>query len=177
MREERVLGTQRIYQGRAVGLRVDTVEKPSGRKTTREIVEHADCVAVVALDDNGDVLLVRQFRGAVGEELLEVPAGGIEPGESPEQAVCRELQEETGYRPGRVERMGGFYAAPGYCTEYLHLYLACDLVPGSLQAEDTGEIEVVRVPLGEIFTLITSGSFRDAKSIAGLLMFIGRGRG
>lgn len=177
MRGEKILNSQRVYLGRALGLRVDTVEKPSGKRATREIVEHAGCVVVVALDDNDDVLLVRQFRSAVGEELLEVPAGGIEPGESPEQAVSRELQEETGYRPGRVERMGGFYTAPGYCTEYLHLYLARDLVPGSLQAEDTDEIEVVRVPLGEIFTLITSGSVRDAKSIAGLLMFIGRGRG
>ena len=174
MREERILNTRQIYQGREIGLRVDAVEKPSGRKTTREIVEHGDCVAIIALDDKGDVLLVRQFRRAVGKELLEIPAGGIEPGESAAQAVCRELQEETGYLPGKVEKLGGFYSAPGYCTEHLHLYLAVDLIPSSLQAEDTEDIEVVRIVLSEIPALIASGDICDAKSIAGLLQFIGR---
>lgn len=166
---ERLLSTERVYAGRAVGLRVDTVEKPSGRRTTRDVVEHDDCVAVVTLDAEDNVLLVRQFRHAVDKELLEIPAGGVNPGETPDQAVRRELQEETGYFPSRLKKLGGFYAAPGYCTEYLHIYLATDLVWSPLHAEDTEGIELVRVPSTAVPELISSGKICDAKSIAALL--------
>jgi ADP-ribose pyrophosphatase len=161
-----------VYQGRVVRLRVDTVRLPGGRKTTREIVEHDDCVAVVALDADGRVLLVKQFRKAVAAELLEIPAGGIDPGESPEAAVRREMQEETGYLPRSIERLGGFYSAPGYATEYLYLYLATDLIPSQLFAEDTEGISLVRVAPEEVTGLINSGSICDAKSIAGLLSYL-----
>ena len=172
MVEEKTLSSQLIYEGRAVKLRVDTVQMPGGRETTREIVEHGDCVAIIAIDTDDNVLLVSQFRKSVEKELLEIPAGGIEPGEDPVDCVCRELREETGYLPGKVERLGGFYSAPGYCTEYLHLYLATDLTHSPLQAEDTGNIRLVRVPLSQISRLITSGSVCDAKSIAGLFTFL-----
>jgi ADP-ribose pyrophosphatase len=161
-----------VYTGRAVKLRIDTVRMPSGRKTTREIVEHSDCVAIIAVDDKENVLLVNQFRQAVAKELLEIPAGGIDPGETPEDCVRRELREETGFLPRKVERLGGFYSSPGYCTEYLYLYLATDLVPSPLQAEDSESIRLVRVPLKQISDLITSGAIGDAKSIAGLLTFL-----
>jgi len=163
------LSSQQIYQGRAIKLRVDKVAKPSGREITREVVEHGDCVAIIAVDAEDNVLLVRQFRHAVGEELLEIPAGGINPDESAAEAVRRELREETGYSPQKIEKLGGFYSAPGYCTEYLHLYLATDLISSPLQAEDTESIELVRVPLDDIPNLIASGKIYDAKSIAGLL--------
>jgi len=143
-----------------------------GRETTREIVEHADCVAVVVVDADNNVLLVKQFRKPVEKELLEVPAGGIDPGEDPETTVRRELREEIGYLPRRVERLGGFYSAPGYCSEYLYLYLATDLTPSRLHAEDTESIELVRVPITQIPGLIASGKICDAKSIAGLLSFL-----
>ncbi len=172
MVQEKTLSSQLIYEGRAVKLRVDTVEMPGGRKTTREIVEHDECVAVVAIDAEGNVLLVSQFRKAVEKELLEIPAGGIEPGEDPVTAVRRELREETGYLPRKVDRLGGFYSAPGFCTEYLYLYLATDLVLSPLQAEDTESIRLVRVPVSRITSLITSGAICDAKSIAGLLTFL-----
>jgi len=168
---EKTITSRTVYQGHAVSLRVDTVLTASGRETTREVVEHADCVAVVAVESDGSVLLVRQFRQPVGRELLEIPAGGIDPGEGPEAAVRRELQEETGYCPGRLTRLGGFYSAPGYGTEYLHLYLANELSPGRLFAEDTESITVVRVSAGEIPRLIASGEIRDAKSVAGLLVY------
>ena len=172
MVEEKTLSSQLIYEGRAVKLRVDTVSKPSGRQTTREIVEHADCVAIVAVDADNNVLLVKQFRKAVGKELLEIPAGGIEPGEEPVDTVRREMREETGYLPRKVKRLGGFYSAPGYCTEYLHLYLATDLVPSQLYAEDTESIRLVPVPIAEIPRLLASGDICDAKSIAGLFAFL-----
>jgi len=130
--EEKTLSSQLIYDGRAVRLRVDTVRMADGRETSREVVEHSDCVAIVAVDADNNVLLVRQFRKPIEKELLEIPAGGIDPGEDPVTAVRRELQEEIGYLPNKVERLGGFYSTPGYCTEYLHLYLAADLVPSQL---------------------------------------------
>ena len=169
---EKTLSSQLAYDGRAVKLRVDTVRLPSGRETKRETVEHGDSVAIVAIDANDNVLLVNQFRKAVEKELLEIPAGGIDPGEDPVTAVRREMQEETGYLPQKVERLGGFYSSPGYCTEYLHLYLATDLVPSQLHAEDTESIRVVPVSVSQIPGIIASGSICDAKSIAGLLTFI-----
>jgi ADP-ribose diphosphatase len=172
LKPEKKLSTQQIYQGRAVNIRVDTVEKAGGTKTTREVVEHSDCIAVVAVDEQGNVLLVRQFRHAVDKFLLEVPAGGIDPGEEPVDAVRRELQEEIGYFPWRIDKLGGFYATPGYGTEYLHCFVATDLVPAPLVAEDTDEIELVRVSRSEIPQLIASGEICDAKSIAALLMFL-----
>lgn len=171
MAEERTLSSHLIYEGRALKLRIDEVEAPGGRETRREIVEHDDCVAIIAVAGDS-VLLVRQFRKPVERELLEIPAGGIDPGESPEAAVSRELREETGYLPQKVERLGGFYAVPGYGTEYLYLYLATDLTPSRLFAEDTESISVVRVPISQVLELITSGSICDAKSIAGLLTFL-----
>ncbi len=172
---EKPLSSQRIYEGRAVNLRIDTVLKPGGKQTTREIVEHSDCVAVVVLDSKDRAILVRQYRKAVDKFLLEIPAGGIEPGEQPIECVRRELQEEIGYLPNRIERLGGFYAAPGYCTEYLHLYLATHLMPSRKKAEDTEEIEIVRIPLSRIPYMIASGEICDAKSIAGLLRVISLG--
>ena len=172
MAEEKTLSSQLIYQGRAVRLRVDSVQKPGGRETTREIVEHSDCVAIIAVDASDNILLVNQFRKPVEKELLEIPAGGIEADEDPVSTVRRELQEETGYLPGKVERLGGFYSSPGYCTEYLHLYLATDLAPSQLYAEDTESIKVVPVPISQVPALIASGSICDAKSIAGLFTFL-----
>ena len=172
LKPEKKLATQQIYQGRAVNIRVDTVVKADGSKTTREVVEHSDCVAVVVIDDHDNVLLVRQFRHPVGKSLLEIPAGGIDPGEEPVDSVRRELQEEIGYLPRRIDTLGGFYSIPGYGTEYLHCFLATDLVPGRLLAEDTDDVELVRVSLDEIPRLIASGEICDAKSIAALLIFI-----
>jgi ADP-ribose pyrophosphatase len=169
---EKKLSSQQLYRGRAVSLRMDTVEKSNGKTTTREVVEHSNCVAVVVVDDQNNVLLVRQYRYPVGKFLLEIPAGGIDPNEGPIDCVRRELQEEIGYFPQKIEELGGFYSVPGYGTEYLHCYLATDLVPSRLIAEDSEGIEVVRVPISRITQLITSGEICDAKSIAALLTFL-----
>jgi ADP-ribose pyrophosphatase len=170
--EEKTLSTKLVYDGRAVKLRVDTIQMPGGRKTTREIVEHSDCVAIVAIDANDNVLLVRQFRKPVEKDLLEIPAGGIDAGEDPVAAVIREMQEETGFLPKKVERLGGFYSAPGYCTEYLHLYLATDLVPSQLHAEDTESISLVPMPVSEIPGLLASDKIHDGKTLVGLRIFL-----
>jgi ADP-ribose pyrophosphatase len=166
-RRERVTNSQHVYRGRAVHVRVDSVVKPNGKKTTREVVEHVDCVVVLPVDSKGNALLVRQFRHPVNKELLELPAGSIDPGETPEEAATRELREETGYKPGKLEKLGGFYAAPGYCTEYLHFFRASQLEKSPLTAEDTDEIEVVPVSPADVPGLVASGKICDAKTIAG----------
>ena len=166
--EERTLDSRQIYEGRIVALRVDTVVLPGGRETTREVVAHPDCVAIVAIDAADNAILVRQFRHAVGKELLEIPAGGIEPGEEALHSALRELAEETGYTAGKMERLGGFYGSPGYSTEFLHLFLATELEPAPCRAPEDEIIEVVPIPLAKVPGLIVSGKVCDAKSIAGL---------
>jgi ADP-ribose pyrophosphatase len=166
--QEHVVESHRIYEGRVVSLRVDRVKLPSGRSTVREVVEHASVVAIVALDSQGDVLLVRQYRLPAQQSLLEIPAGGVDPGESAEEAAQRELQEETGQRAGRLERLCSFFVSPGYCDEYMYLYLATALEPSALVADADESIEVVRLPLDEALRLIERGEICDAKTIVGL---------
>ena len=172
MSREKILSSRMVFEGRAVRLSVKTVEKSPGVTVTREIVEHRDCIAAVVLDDDGNVVMVRQFRTPAGKDLLEIPAGVMEEGESPDECVRRELQEEIGYLPQKIAIMGGFYAAPGYCTEYINVFLASVLKKSRLVAEDTDEIEVVRVPVAKIMEMIDGGEICDAKSVAGLLRFL-----
>ncbi|MDP7559468.1 MAG: NUDIX hydrolase, partial [Planctomycetota bacterium] len=124
------------------------------------------------IDAKKNVILVRQYRSAVREMLLEIPAGKIEPGEELLQCVRRELEEETGYLAQKIEALGGFYAGPGYTTEYLYLYLATHLQPSNEAGGSDEIMEQVRVPLAKIPELIASGEIRDAKSVAGLLRVI-----
>ena len=172
MKDYRTISSHYVYNGHNIRLRVDEVVLPSGKETVREVIEHNGAVAIVAMDIEKNILLVRQFRHAAGKELLEIPAGGIDPGETPEETTRREMQEETGYAPGKLERLGGFYSAPGYASEYLYLFLATELMPARLMAEDTEEIKLVRIPLNDVFELIRKGEIQDAKSIAGLLYYL-----
>lgn len=167
-RKEQLLDSKHVYCGRAINVRVDSVLKENGKRTTREVVEHVDCVVILPLDTQGNILLVRQFRHAVNRELLELPAGSIDAGETPEEAAIRELREETGFSPGKLERLGGFYAAPGYCTEFLHFFRATQLKISPLEGEDTEGIELELVNPADIPSLISSGKICDAKSVAGL---------
>lgn len=172
MSVEEYLDCKYPFEGRRVKVRVDTIKLPSGRETTREIVEFPDCVAIVAIDSDDNVLLVRQYRTAVGKMLLEIPAGKVEPDEHHFEAMQRELREETGCSSRQAYDLGGFYSAPGYSTEYLHLYLATDLVDHK-ETPDTDEIsDVFSVPLFDIPSLIAKGDIRDAKSVAGLMRVI-----
>jgi len=172
MNKEKIMSSQKIFSGRAVNLRVDTVELPTGRQTTREIVEHSECIVAIPVDKDDNVLMVRQFRHAPKKTLLELPAGGIEQNETPEEAVRRELQEEIGYLPNKLEALGGYYSSPGFCTEYLYLYVATDLTPSRLIASDTCEIEVVPTPLARVPEIIARNEICDLKSVAGLLKYL-----
>jgi ADP-ribose pyrophosphatase len=158
------------FQGRIVKLRVDKVRLPDGRITTREIAEHGASVCVVPVDPQGNVLLVRQYRKPVEDQLLEVPAGGVEAGESPEQAAVRELQEEVGFTAKKIQLLSSFWISPGWCTEYMYAYLATELEPATLPADFDENIAVVPVSLGEVEGLLQSGEIKDLKTIASLLM-------
>lgn len=166
---DKVIKSETVFKGNIVNVRRDTFLQASGKKATHEIVEHSDVIVAVPLDARSNVLMVRQYREAVGKSLLELPAGGMDPGETPEDCVRRELREELGFLPKKLERLTGYYSAPGYCTEYLHLFLASELERAPLTAEDTEGIEVVCVPFAEALRLIASGEICDSKSIAGLL--------
>ncbi|MBI4307515.1 MAG: NUDIX hydrolase [Chloroflexi bacterium] len=172
MSPERTRQTRRIYEGRILNLREDVVELSDGRVARREIVEHRPVVALVAVDDQDNAILVRQYRKAVEAELLEVPAGSFNEGERPEQAAQRELEEETGFHAGEVRPIGGFYSAPGFCSEYLHVFLCTDLRRVGAHPDEDEEISAVPIPLARIPDLIRSGEIRDAKSVAGLLMYL-----
>jgi ADP-ribose pyrophosphatase len=165
---ERVVESRRIFEGRIVRLRVDTVAFPDGRSAQREVAEHAPVVVVVPLDGEGNVLMVRQYRLPVKQFLLELPAGLIDPGESVEEAVQRELREETGMRAGHLERLAEFYASPGFCDELMHLFLATELEFSPLAPDSDESVEVVRMPLSEALTLVDRGEIVDAKTIVGL---------
>ena len=158
------------FQGRILSVRVDKVRLPDGRITTREIAEHGASVCVVPVDPQGNVLLVRQYRKPVEDQLLEVPAGGMEPGESPMQAAVRELQEEVGFNAREIQTLSSFWISPGWCTEFMHAFLATQLEPASLPADYDENIAVVRIPWGEVDGLLQSGEIKDAKSIASLLL-------
>ena len=167
---ERVTESRRIHEGRIVNLREDTVDLADGRSALREVVEHAQVVAIVPVDDEGNVLLARQYRLPAENALLEIPAGGIDDGESIKDAAQRELQEETGYRAERLDRLSGFFVAPGYCTEFIHLLLATGLSENAIACDEDEDIVVERLPLAQAVGLIAKGEIRDAKSIIGLLL-------
>ena len=170
MQAEQHIDTKDIYEGRIIKVRVDTVKMPNDRETSREVVEHAAAVVLVPIDDEDNVLLVRQYRYAAGQTLLEAPAGIVEPSESPGDCAQRELQEEIGYRANSMRPLGGFWSSPGFCTEYMYAFLAKGLVPSKLDPDDDESINVEKFPLSAIPRLIRVGEIEDATPIAALLM-------
>ncbi|GIV06197.1 MAG: ADP-ribose pyrophosphatase [Fimbriimonadales bacterium] len=167
---EELIESHIIYRGRVVTLRIDTVRLPNGRTARREIVEHRGAVAIVPLLNPETVLLIRQYRQAVGETLLEIPAGTLEPDEPPERCARRELEEETGYTTRQLRKLFSQYLAPGYSQEVLHVYLAEDLTPVTQHLDEDELVELVPTPLREVETMILQGHIKDSKTIAGLLM-------
>jgi ADP-ribose diphosphatase len=158
----------RVYEGRVVSLRLDEFDLPDGRVLKHEVVEHKGAVAIVALADDSRVLLIRQWRHAVGEWLHEIPAGTLEPGEAPEACARRELIEETGFAADSVAPLVSFYTSPGFTTELLHVFLAQDLTPAHGDQDEDERIEVVPVPWREALAMCRDGRIKDAKTIAGL---------
>ena len=176
MKPEAQVRSRRVFEGRVVNLRVDRVRLPDGRETEREAVEHRGAAVIVPLTSAADVLLVRQFRYAAGESLLEVPAGTLEPGEAPLACAVRELAEEVGARAAHWEPLAVLYPSPGVMTEVMHLFLATGLTEGPVPGTPDEDLTVERVPLRQAVEMVRRGEIRDAKSVAGLLL-LARQRG
>jgi ADP-ribose pyrophosphatase len=167
---EELLERRYIYHGRILDLRVDTVRVPGGSETIREVVEHPGAVVIVAVDGHSRVLLVRQYRHAVGRDVLELPAGTLEKNERPEVAAPRELREETGYTAQRWDLLTRFFSSPGILTEEMHVYLARDLTEGTFEPMEDEDLHLERVSLQEALHQVRHGEIVDAKTIVGLLL-------
>jgi len=166
----RILSHRRVYDGKILSLELDEIQEEGGAKALREVVRHRGSVAAIPVDDQGRVVLVRQYRHPVGEALWEVPAGILEKGESPEQAVRREVEEEVGRRAGHVERLAVFHPTPGFCDEVLHLFRATALQEAPLHPDEDEVLEVKWYTLDEARALLRAGEVKDAKTIIALLM-------
>jgi ADP-ribose pyrophosphatase len=166
---EEIIHSQYVYRGKVIKLRLDNVRLPNKHMSVREIVEHPGAAAIVALDSEDRVVMVRQYRAAAGRELWEIPAGTLEEGEDPAVCATRELCEETGYLAGQWESLGFFYSSPGIMTERMYLYLARQLTLAQSKLDEDEDIKVERVPWREVLDKIERGEIMDAKSIVGLL--------
>jgi ADP-ribose pyrophosphatase len=170
MASPRVLKSETLYRGRALALRLDEVEYAPGRSTRLEIVEHAQAVVVLPLDEDQNVWFVRQYRHAAGRKLLELPAGILPAGESPVDGARRELQEETGMTAAAFEPLLSFWLAPGYSSEYMHVFLATQLSPAPLAQDEDEVLTVEKVPLGRALTMaLDNQQVCDAKTSLTLL--------
>jgi len=165
---ENVVSSTVPYSGRAVRLRVDRVRLPSGRETSREIIEHPGSVGILPLLTGDRVLLIRQYRHAVGETIWEIPAGTMEPGETPVECAGRELEEETGYRAKSLKSLFECYTSPGYSMELMRVFLSRGLKPTERRPEEDEIISVEPVGRERAFRMIRSGEIRDAKTICAL---------
>lgn len=166
---EKILRSEYLYRGSILKLRLDQVRLDNQNVVSREIVEHRGAVAIVALDDQARVLLVRQYRVGAARETLEIPAGTLEEGEDPAVCAIRELKEETGYSAGEWKPLGSFFSSPGFCTEKMFLFLARGLTAGTATPEDDESIAVEWLPLAEAVDAIERGEIVDAKTMVGLL--------
>jgi ADP-ribose pyrophosphatase len=174
---ERTISSREAFSGHLLRLRVDTVELPDGTSATREIIEHPGAAAMVALTEDNEVLLVRQWRHPIGRVSLEIPAGTLDAGETVEDCARRELVEEIGYWPGELRRLGAINVSPGYSNEVIHIFLARELQPYQQQAGDGGwrpdpdeNLKTVAMPLGEAVRLCAGAEISDAKSVTGILL-------
>lgn len=168
--EEKTMKSEKIYEGKILTLRIDTVELPNKKYSKREIIEHPGAVAIIPLTDDGDIILVNQFRKAIESDLLEIPAGKLEPEENPLSCAIRELKEETGYYTDQMESLGYIYTAPGFCDEKIHLYVAKNLTEGEPEPDADEYIEVQKISINRALDMIGNGQIVDAKTISAILM-------
>ncbi|HIX68272.1 MAG TPA: NUDIX hydrolase [Candidatus Anaerostipes excrementavium] len=161
-----------MHQGKVVGFYEDIVKLPSGKVVTWDLVKHKGAAAVVPVTEKGTILLVKQYRNALDQETLEIPAGGIEPGETSLECVTREIEEETGYRAGKMEHLMTIVTAIGFCDEKIPIYVASDLRPSKQHLDEDEFIDVKEFTIEEIKEMIFDGRIIDAKTISGVLGYI-----
>lgn len=162
--------SETLYYGKAFDVRRDQVLLPDGKTTLIDVVVHPGAVTLIPLDSQGRILFVRQYRHAVGQELLELPAGTLNQGEKPEDCAHREVREETGMSAANLEKIGEFYLVPGYSTEHMHIYLATNLRSDPLPGDEDEFITIEAVALANVPDLISQGVLQDAKSLAALIL-------
>lgn len=169
---EETVNTKEIFEGRIVKLRVDDVKLPNGKISTREIVEHPGGVAVIAINDNRKIVMVKQFRKPVNEALLEIPAGKLEYDESPELCAKRELLEETGYQAINIKHLITFYTTPGFSNEKMHLYFAKDLLKSNSNTDEDEFLEVYEYTPEELIRMVLTNEIKDSKTIVAILYYM-----
>jgi ADP-ribose pyrophosphatase len=163
-----LIKSETLVKTRPFDIRRDRVELPDGKSATLVIVDHPGAVTLLPVDSQGRVWFVRQYRHAIQEDLLELPAGTLEKGEDPEACARREVREETGMAAESLRKIGEFFLAPGYSSEFMRVYLATGLTPAPLQGDDDEFISVERIPLEQVFAMVERGQIKDAKTLAAL---------
>lgn len=165
-----LIKSRKVFQGRVFDVRIDTVRTPEGRIIDLDIVDHRESVALVPVDDSGNVLFVRQYRHPTKTVILELPAGVVEAGETPDECAAREIREETGMAAREFRKIGSFYLAPGYSSEFMHVFLAKGLYADRLKGDEDELIEVQKLPVRSVLEMAENGQIEDAKSLAALLL-------
>lgn len=169
--EEKIISSELAFSGRLLKFRIDQVELPDGNQSRREIIEHPGGVTIIPISPERKIIMVKQYRRAADQVLLELPAGKLDAGENLEDCAVRELKEETGYKAGSIKELFTFYTTPGYSTENLHLYLAEDLCYGKQETEEGEFIEVAKIYPERIPDLVFAGKIKDSKTIVGLMVY------
>jgi ADP-ribose pyrophosphatase len=164
--QEKCIKKETMFEGFLFHVSRETIEFANGKQATRDIVRHRPAVVILAVTESKDIVLVKQFRRAVGSELIELPAGGMDKNEEPLAAAKRELKEETGIEAAAWERLFGGYAAPGFCDEFLHIYLAKDLTFGQPSPDEDEYVEMITEPLSTVEEWIADGRIADLKTVA-----------
>ena len=166
---EKQVETRTVYKGMIVDVRQDIAELQNGNKASREVVVHPGGVGIVAVTNDNKILMVRQYRYPMEEEVLEIPAGKLDGDEDPLKCAVRELSEETGYTANKIIDLGAIYPSPGFCRETLYLYLALDLQPGEMHLDYNELLSVEEIDIDELISKIMANELKDAKTIVGIL--------
>ena len=166
----KTIRSEKIFHGKVFDLRQDEVRLPDGKTIALDIVDHGGAVTMIPVDEHGQIWFVRQYRHAAGKVLLELPAGTMEAGETPQASAHREIREEIGMAARELKELGGFFLAPGYSTEFLHIYLAQGLYEAPLEQDEDEMIEIEKLSIAQAYQLAESCQISDAKTLASLLL-------
>lgn len=168
--EEKTISSDKIYTGKVVSLRLDTVEIPGKGYQKREIVEHGGTVGIVALTEDKKLILVKQFRKPIEKVIWELPAGKLEIGENPKECAIRELKEETGYSAENIKLIHKFFTSAGFSNEKLYIYLATGLIKGDTHFDEDEFLDIFEVDFNEAYDLVLNNEVEDAKTSIGILL-------
>ena len=169
--KEGMLNRESIYQGKILSCFIDKISHLDGKEKSYELIKHPGAVAIIPVATNGDLVLIKQWRYATEQLMIEVPAGLLEPSEPPLECAHRELREEIGMRAQLMISIGGFFTAPGFCNEYIHLFVAKELAPDPLVAEDSDSIDKMSMPLEKILKMIETGDIVNGVTMSAIFRY------